>query len=246
MNDQSEKLRQEWLQLAPTWIAESRQGGDASRQGILDAYMLELCGKVEGLRILDCGCGEGRFCRMLVAKGAGYVLGVDTCEPMIEAARELKSDNEEYLVGDVQKLNFLEDGSFDLAISYLNQCDIPDHQANNYEVFRVLKKGGRFVVANIHPMRSAGGSWHRSPEGYKEYVMLDRYFTEGTRTFEMKGSMVTNFHRTLSTYIRSFLKAGFSLEDIVEPTASPEALRRFPQLDDELRVPNFIIYVLKK
>ena len=41
-------------------------------------------------------------------------------------------------------------------------------------------------------------------------------------------------------------KAGFILEDIIEPTVSAEMVERYPELDDELRVPNFIIYILKK
>lgn len=229
MADQYSKLRQEWLELAPYRIKESREGGD-----------------VAGLRILDCGCGEGRFCRMLAERGAQYVLGVDTCEPMIAAARELQSDNDQYMVGDVQNLDFLADQSFDLAISYLNQCDLPDFEANIREVYRVLTQEGRFIVANLHPMRTAEGSWYRAPDGTKLHVILDHYFDEGERHFVMKGVEITNFHRMLSTYIRAFLKAGFVLEDIIEPTAAPEALALYPELDDELRVPNFIIYVLRK
>ena len=40
--------------------------------------------------------------------------------------------------------------------------------------------------------------------------------------------------------------AGFAIQDIVEPTVSYENLERYPELDDELRVPNFIIFVLEK
>lgn len=244
--DKRERLRREWLALAPYWIAEARQGGDISRKALLDAYMLEACGDVTRLRILDCGCGEGRFCRMLVDRGAGCVVGVDTCEPMLAAARELKSSREEYVLGDAEDLWFLADESFDLAVSYLNQCDLADFEANVREVYRVLKPNGRFIVANIHPMRSAGESWKRGPDGTKLYVMLDRYFDEGERHFFMKGAEVTNFHRTLSTYIRGFLKAGFAVEDIVEPMATEEAVARYPEIADERRVPNFIIYVLRK
>lgn len=183
---------------------------------------------------------------MLAERGAQYVLGVDTCEPMIAAARELQSDNDQYMVGDVQNLDFLADQSFDLAISYLNQCDLPDFEANIREVYRVLTQEGRFIVANLHPMRTAEGSWYRAPDGTKLHVILDHYFDEGERHFVMKGVEITNFHRMLSTYIRAFLKTGFVLEDIIEPTAAPEALALYPELDDELRVPNFIIYVLRK
>lgn len=74
--------------------------------------------------------------------GAGYVLGVDNCPPMIEAARELQSGRDEYLLADAQDLSFLAEASFDLVVSYLNQCDLPDFDANVREVFRVLKAGG--------------------------------------------------------------------------------------------------------
>lgn len=110
----------------------------------------------------------------------------------------------------------------------------------------MLKSHGRFIVANIHPMRWAGGSWLPGPDGRKEHVMLDNYFAEGARQFQMKGVRLTNFHRTLSTYVRAFLQAGFVLEDLIEPTVTPENAASYPQLDDELRVPNFIIYVLRK
>jgi len=204
-----EDLQREWLALAPAWIKEAREGRNPTRNGLLDEPTLVACGDVRGLRILDCGCGEGRFCRILVERGAGYVLGLDLCPPMITAAQALQSDRDEYRVADVQDLGFLDDESFDLAVSYLNQCDLPDFRANTREVCRVLRRGGRFVIANLHPMRSAGGGWQRTPDGEKEHVILDRYFDEGVRRWRMMGVDFTNFHRTLSTYIRTFLSEGF-------------------------------------
>ena len=94
-------LRQEWRELAPAWIGETRAGKNASRDGLLDGPMLEACGDVRGLRVLDCGCGEGRFCRMLVERGAEYALGLDLCEPMIRAAQELAGGKDEYRQADV-------------------------------------------------------------------------------------------------------------------------------------------------
>jgi len=246
MAERYERLRRQWNELAPYWIEESRAGGDVSRKGMLDAYMLNACGDVRGLRILDCGCGEGRFSRLLLDRGAEYVLGVDTCKKMIAAARELQSDRDKYVIGDAQNLDFLSDNSFDLAVSYLNQCDIPDFAANVQEVYRVLTDGGRYIIADLHPMRSATGLWCRSEDGTKLHVNLDNYFDEGERNFIMKGVEITSFHRTLSNCIRTYIKAGFVLEDLIEPTVSQEALELYPELDDELRVPNFIVYVLRK
>jgi SAM-dependent methyltransferase len=234
------------MQLAPAWIKESREGRNATRTGLLDKPMLEACGEVRGLHVLDSGCGEGRFCRMLVERGAKYVLGVDRCEPMIDAARELQTGTDVYRIANLQELNFLEDETFDLAVSYLNQCDLPDFQANTREVFRVLKPGGRFIICNLHPMRSAVGGWHRTEDGAKQHVLRDHYFDEAERQWNMLAVEFTNFHRTLSTYVHAYRGSGFAIEEIVEPTLERENLARYPELDDELRVPNFIIFLLNK
>jgi ubiquinone/menaquinone biosynthesis C-methylase UbiE len=104
--------------------------------------MIEACGDVRGLKLLDCGCGEGRFCRMLLDRGAKQVVGVYLCPPMVMAAAQLATGKDGYVLADVQQLGFLRDGTIDLAVSYLNQCDLPDFEANSREVFRVLKPGG--------------------------------------------------------------------------------------------------------
>jgi hypothetical protein len=62
----------------------------------------------------------------------------------------------------------------------------------------------------------------------------------------MMGVDFTNFHRTLSSYVNDFLKTGFLLTGIMEPTVTQEDLERYPELSDEARVPNFIIYILEK
>jgi len=241
-----DELREEWRRLAAAWIKETREGRNPARAGLLDNAMLNAIGNAVGLRILDSGCGEGRFCRMLVAGGAWHVAGVDLCEPMIHAARELRTGRDEYYCADVQDLSFLDDRSFDLAVSYLNQCDLPDFQANTREVFRVLRPGGRFIIANLHPMRSAVGGWHRTEDGTKQHVILDRYFDQGERRWTMMGEEFTNFHRTLATYVQGYRESGFRIDEIVEPTVDQESLERYPELDDELRVPNFIIFALQK
>ncbi len=238
-------LLQQWRALSSKWIKESR-GRNPTRKGLLDKPMLEACGEVAGLSVLDCGCGEGRFCRMMVRRGAKYVLGLDSCETMIDAARELASRVDEYRLADVQDLSFIEDETFDVAVSYLNQCDLPDFISNTREVFRVLKPSGRFVIANLHPMRSATGGWHKDQEGKKLHAMLDHYFDERERHWEIWELDITNFHRSLSTYLNGFLDAGFVITRVLEPSVTSTDLQQYPELEDELRVPNFIIYVLDK
>ncbi|MEM1446598.1 MAG: class I SAM-dependent methyltransferase [Planctomycetota bacterium] len=239
-----DRRRGEWAALAAPWINEMRQGRNANRVGLLDDVVMSCCCELAGRRVIDSGCGEGRWCRIAANAGASEVLGLDLCDAMIQAAVAVKGPREAYRVADVRAIPFVNDATFDIAVSYLNQCDLDDFVANTREVFRVLKPGGRLVVANLHPMRSAVGTWHRDESGAKRHVVVDDYFDEGARTWRMLGVEFTNYHRSLQTYLDAYLEAGFHLRRIAEPTVSAENLEQYPELDDELRVPNFIVFAL--
>ena len=108
-----------------------------------------------------------------------------------------------------------------------------------------MRPGGRFIVCNLHPMVSAGNGWIRHGTT-KLHFKLDDYFDEGTREMRWRGKTLTNFHRSLSSYVSSFLETGFILDGIREPMPSPEQAVEYPYIADNLRVPEFIIYLLRK
>jgi SAM-dependent methyltransferase len=84
--------------------------------------------------MLDVGCGEGRFCRMLGAEGIACT-GVDPTRALIERARELDPGGAYFEAsGDTLPA---EDASFDLVTSYLSLLDMPEIQhANRGDVAR--------------------------------------------------------------------------------------------------------------
>lgn len=53
--------------------------------------VLELCGDVQGMDILDLGCGEGYVGRQLAERGAASVSGYDVSSGMIAAAKKVGS-----------------------------------------------------------------------------------------------------------------------------------------------------------
>jgi 2-polyprenyl-3-methyl-5-hydroxy-6-metoxy-1,4-benzoquinol methylase len=61
MMKSKDELRSEWIQMAPAWIKECREGRNSIRRGLLDTAILGVIGEVKGLKVLDSGCGEGRF-----------------------------------------------------------------------------------------------------------------------------------------------------------------------------------------
>ena len=145
-----QRLHTQWTEAAQDWIAADQ----AVRTGMLDRWMLDSIGDVGGKSAIDIGCGEGRFSRLLSGLGA-TVTGVDLTETFIERARSLSSE-ETYLLGNAETLQGIGSNTYDIAVSYIVLVDLQDYRSAINAAFRVLRPGGRFVVCNIHPMRSCG------------------------------------------------------------------------------------------
>ena len=235
-----QRLHTQWAEAAQEWIDTDQ----VNRTGMLDRWMLDSLDDVSGKSVIDIGCGEGRFCRLLSQLGA-TVTGVDLTEPLIERARSL-STTETYLLGNAEDLHGIQDNTFDLAVSYIVLVDLHDYRSAINAAYRVLRPGGRFIVCNIHPMRSSvAGGWIKQGDT-KLFYPVDNYTDEGPREFTMVGRPFVNMHRTLSSHIGAFLDAGFTLRALHEPVPTAEELAANPTFDDEHRIPNFIIYILQK
>ena len=235
-----QRLHTQWVESAQDWIAADQ----SVRTGMLDRWMLDSLGDVSGKSAIDIGCGEGRFSRLLSKLGAS-VTGIDLTEPLIERARSLSS-GETYLLGNAENLKGIESNTYDIAVSYIVLVDLQDYRSAINAAYRVLRPGGRFVVCNIHPMRSCvGGGWIKQGDT-KLFYPVDNYTDEGPREFTWFGKSFVNMHRTLSSHIGAFLDAGFTLRALHEPIPTAEELAANPTFDDEYRIPNFIIYVLEK
>ena len=134
---------------------------------------------LEGLTVLDLGCGTGRDCYVLsqlVGEG-GRVIGVDMTDEQLGVARSYidehmgrfgyKTPNVEFRKGVIEDLASagLEDNSVDLVIS---NCVInlsADKQQTFEEIFRVLKPGGELYFSDVYASR-------RIPEALKHDQVL--------------------------------------------------------------------------
>ncbi len=230
------------------WNASARvyinfqDAGDPNRTILLDPVMLRLCGKVAGLRVLDLGCGEGRFSRMLAERGA-YCAGIDVTREMCVTARERDASANLYAISDAATLPFA-DASFDLVVSYITLVDIPDYRAAILECARVLRPGGTVVVANIgfgSAQPSGVFGWIRGDDGKRQYYPIDNYGTEHAETLEWAGIRIKNYHRPLANYMRAYLDAGLTLRVFEEPIPETDAYRDDPYMEDWYRLPLFTV-----
>jgi SAM-dependent methyltransferase len=78
-------------------------------------HVLERAEMGPGSRVLDCGCGAGRFARMAADRGAS-VAGIDASAELIEIAAERVPEGD-FRVGDIESLPW-EDDSFDLVTGF--------------------------------------------------------------------------------------------------------------------------------
>ncbi len=114
--------------------------------------MIELAELAPGLRVLDVATGPGMVALVAAqAVGAeGAVLGVDIAEAALERARQRASAaglaQATFEVEDAENLN-LPDGSFDRVLCSMGLMHFPAPEKALSEMSRVLKPGGRVVVA---------------------------------------------------------------------------------------------------
>jgi 2-amino-4-hydroxy-6-hydroxymethyldihydropteridine diphosphokinase len=108
--------------------------------------VLEMLGDVRGKRVLDVGCGTGRFSRCLAERGAD-VTGFDRSETMLAAARAYVDDLPlRYVKGDANRS--LPAGPFD-AITAFYCVQYLDVDPFVHRVRERLAPGGRLAIASF-------------------------------------------------------------------------------------------------
>jgi len=232
-----------WNSSAEAWI-RCVDEGDNNRNHLLDPVMLELCGDLGGKTVLDVGCGEGRFCRMLAERGAA-VTGIDPTEKLLAVARE-RHPAGSYEVARAEKLPFDRD-RFDLTISYITLVDIEGYREAIQEMARVTKPGGRIVIANLCSFATATTHyWWRGANNEKLFWTLDNYMAETPRWEAWRGMRIVNWHRPQSAYMKAFLGCGLILEYFDEPMPSEPQIQAAPALSDHGRKPDFCVMRWRK
>ena len=104
---------------------------------------------------IDLGSGRGTdVLRMAESVGeTGFVYGIDISDGMLEKAQSNAEKfgviNVKFVRSDLEKIE-LTDNIADLVISNCTLNHAADKQAVWNEIYRILKKGGRFVISDIY------------------------------------------------------------------------------------------------
>jgi SAM-dependent methyltransferase len=135
--------------------------------------------------VLDLGCGAGKVVRLIASAHPGVrVVGIDSSEPMIRAARKVSAPNVEFRHGTVERS--ASPGEFDFALSVLSFHHWEEPAETLAGVHRALAPGGRFWIYEMDPEaspdairadRAALWGFFRLPIGMQRRMARDHGFS---------------------------------------------------------------------
>lgn len=195
--------------------------------------LVKLLESVKGKKILDYGCGSGKFSRMLSDKGA-EVVGFDPSKKGLELASENNDDGIIY----TNKLEPLQDYKFDSCVMNFVLCTIHSKDQISEILSRInglLKEKGQLIILNSNYKKSNG----------KQFISFEiaesHDLTSGKTIKVMLGKdrklVVEDYYWSLEDYTELLEKTGFRVDKVLEPLAEGNDL---PWID-EVSYPPFII-----
>lgn len=218
-----EQLAAEWDRVAADRDQLIVEGRDLSYHYILIPALLALSTKwlVPSRRILDVGCGTGKFASGLADDHPTCeVVAIDPSASSIEIARANRSakDNLRFVQTSVEAyVAGSEQHSFDLVIANMLLQNVSSLPAVLDACTRALAPGGALVFAVPHPCfwprywKYEKAPWFR----YDREIWIEAPF----RTSLSPDNTVTtsHTHRPLQRYFDAFTSAGLVVEELAEP-----------------------------
>jgi 2-polyprenyl-3-methyl-5-hydroxy-6-metoxy-1,4-benzoquinol methylase len=130
--------------------------GDEAQQFL--EHLLDHLGHPTRARILDVGCGKGRFSRLLAKRGH-CVTGIDIASQNIESAGNYTRDNLSFLRHDMREPFLFSEEPFDFVFNFFTSFGYfetwAEHQKTIQNIADCLKYEGQFIVdfLNIHKIQ---------------------------------------------------------------------------------------------
>lgn len=212
----------DWGNVADWYDQLVGEAGSEYHRHVVLPGMMRLLAPQSGDTMLDIACGQGVLCRLLHDRGV-KATGIDAAAELIRAAKERGPAEIRYHLGDARELSFLPPNEFDAAACVLAIQNIHPLPPVFAGVARVLKAGGRFVIAMMHPCFRGPKetSWGWDEQKKVQYRRVDRYLIPRkapivTHPGERSGDYTWTFHRPIEAYVKAMRNAGLLIDAMEE------------------------------
>ena len=153
MNQALKRLNDEYTMLHYPYYQKELDSFLEAQKNLTD-FCISRFTSLKGKNVLEIGCGNGVQAKYILAKySPASMTAIDLNSKNIEIAKaEVKKrgiKNIIFKVDDAQKLSSIENKSMDFIISIESAFHFPDKASFLREIFRVLKPGGSFLIADI-------------------------------------------------------------------------------------------------
>ena len=184
-------------------------------------------GAVEGLNVLDLGCGTGRHAFWLAEEGA-VVTAVDFSPGMLQEAQSKPGAGRiTFLQHDLHEPLPFKSQEFDTIVSGLVLEHLSDLEAFFAEAQRVLKAAGQLVVSAMHPAMFLRGSQARFTDPDSGEII-------------QPGSLA----HSLSDLVHGAVRGGFDVASVGEFAPNRAFADRFPRAEKYIDYPMLVVMEL--
>ncbi|MFA6088761.1 MAG: class I SAM-dependent methyltransferase [Candidatus Woesearchaeota archaeon] len=206
-----------------------------SKEYLRKPEILKLLGNLKGKKLLEIGSGSGYWTRFFAKKGATcYGVELEKNQIKISIDEELRKPlGIKYYNRNATNLKCFKNNSFDIVfLEYvlIEISKLSDVQRIFNESFRVLKKGGKIYISDMHPFDPLC-----HPQNF-EYEKKFNYFSSGekiyTKALQLDGKFIKfkDYHWTLEDYFNTLTNAGFLISTFKEPRPSIQLIKKIPYL----------------
>ena len=179
-------------------------------------YCVEKVGDIKGKKVLEVGCGNGiQAIYIMENYNPAEIIGVDLNKYNIKIAQEELSKkgvkNISFIVGNAQELSEINDNSVDILLNIESAFHYPDKDRFIKQIYRVLKPGGKFVIADLikkHGEERRNGVWkrrmhfhHGSEFDYRK--SLEEANLQLDLVEDITDHIIGSFHRCIEWFMKS-------------------------------------------
>lgn len=187
-----------------------------------------LGGNIAGQRVLCLASGGGRQSALYAAAGAEVTV-VDVSDDMLARDRAVAAERGysiRAIKGSMDDLSMLGAAEFDVVVQPVSTCYVSEIQVVYREIARVLRDGGRYVSQHKSPTSLQA---ELKPTG-RGYELTEPYYRTGplpaAAVSRLREAGTVEFLHRWEELLGGLCRAGFVIEDLVEPLHADELAER--------------------